>query len=154
MQTVIPYAIGFTASSILMLQAARELPPAIPENRNLARVLYILCAILLVVLITPYKVNKTFFILHMTAGLFLYGTQIISSGWMAFTVRRDSINVSLFLLQVVSGLVMVLAFDQIGVLPRYLVGLGQLVAFNAFAILLMRVVMQVEKVHLSQVVEG
>lgn len=148
--TVIPYAFGFFAVAVLMYLAARDLPKNTDVNRKLANIFVGLAAISLLVLAVPYSVNMVFVVLHLITGGILFVAEVAVAAWLVLKVHRDAINVTLFGVQLSGFILMFFALDQVGLISREYVAVGQLLAIGAFSAVLTRVVLQIEKVHLSQ----
>jgi hypothetical protein len=149
--TVIPYATGFIAVAILMFLAAREFPKSTKVNRRLARIFVLLATLSLLVLVFPYSVNMLFLVLHMITGGLLFVAEVAVAFWLAFRVHRDRLNIVLFCMQIAGFVIMFCALDQVAILPRLYVVYGQLLALVAFNAVLTRAVLQIERVHLSEI---
>lgn len=148
--TAIPYVFGFLAFIVLMLLAGRDLPKTTEVNRKLDMIFKWLAGIALFVVLTPYSVNAIFLYLHIVAAISLYIAELLIAVWFMRHTPRDAINTMLFCAQILSGIILSLAIDQVGLLNRELVAICQFTSVAAFTLLLLRIVFQVEKVHFQQ----
>jgi hypothetical protein len=148
--TLLPYTAGFLISMVLILQAGRELPQTTDINRKLSKIFKALSVVLLILLATPYTWNPVFFIIHMTTGSILFLSELAAGVWLAQMLRPRKLNLLIVTLQFAGGLMLFAGLKQVGIIPEQYVALGQLLALGMFSILLVRAVLQIERMHLSE----
>jgi hypothetical protein len=108
-RTVIPYTIGFALCGVLTIRAAFSLPKE-ASYRTLQRVLLLLGTLYLLELLSTYayKLNNTFNNVHVYISVISAAYCMAIGVWLALSIARNAVNVSLVLVQslgfVVAGL--------------------------------------------------
>ena len=99
--TIVPWAVGFLATTGLTLRAAALLDESDPA---LARALRINVLLLFFVLLTPDTVNQFFYVAHIVASIALFLFQAIVGLWLAQRTGSRAVR-QLYIVQIVGGVV-------------------------------------------------
>ena len=129
--TIVPWAVGFAACSLLILRAADVLEA---DDRAFARCLRVNVMLLLTILFTPDTVDQFFYVAHIVASTALFLFQAGVGLWLVLRSRRP-LTLQLYMLQMAGGIVA--GISQLGWID--LLSLGIVVFQVAFGALLISV---------------
>jgi len=96
-RTIVPYTLAFGGCGVLTLWAARLVPEASREQRQLRLWLALFGLLYLAVLVTtyPYKINHAFDGVHIVAGVVLLVAELAAGAWFALARPRNTANIAL-----------------------------------------------------------
>lgn len=96
--TVIPYALGFALSAVLLWAAASKLSEMGPRVRRTAPLVTAIGVLDLLVLLTTFdrKANHLYYLVHDYLGVALFAYEFALSGWIVY--KTKSYTTGLFLL--------------------------------------------------------
>jgi hypothetical protein len=129
----IPYTVGFLASGLFTIAAARLISPN-TTYRKYVTFLYLVGGLLLVLLISTYPYQHSQFLtdLHIAIGGLLFIAELIFSIWLVRNVYRGPLWLGLLGLQIIGCIFILLSLQ--GTLRLLLA--GQAIAGISFGILL------------------
>ncbi len=99
LRTVLPYSVGMVLLAWFYLKATR-LFSLVLVAKVATYIIYVLLALLVMMVATPYRLNATFHWLHVFATFGIFGLQVALSIWLVMMVRWDGLNILLLILLV------------------------------------------------------
>jgi hypothetical protein len=107
--TAIPYGLGFLLGSFFLMKVTSALPAKIQPFKNLAVAIQVLVLLLIGVFLTPGNLNRFFDWAHniVAAGLFIF--ELGLALWLIIWWYKDLAIISLFIIQLIAGLVAMLS---------------------------------------------
>ena len=127
--TIVPWAVGFIAASVLILQAASA---AAATDAALAGCLRVNVVLLLLVAVTPDTVDQVFYVAHVTASVLLFLFQAGVGLWLVLRTQARGV-LQLYVVQIAGGIVAGLSQAQwIGLLSPGILAFQ--VAFGALLV--------------------
>lgn len=131
--TAVPFIAGIFTSAYFLWRAQRQLDMA-ANGGILARAFQIIIPAMVGIAIAPAVGNGWLDIMHRIFGTLVFVTELVLAFWMAFLVKKTSINCLLFIVQLAGGLV---AFYYLAPARGFSIE-GQLLFQAAFTALLFR----------------
>lgn len=110
LETIIPYAIGFSAAIWSFYRVASVLAPY--RNLRIIRQLMLAAAICMAgVLITPYSVSASLYDIHVLFGSLLFSAQLVAATWLAWKVVRSRLLELVVIFMIAVGVVCFLSLS-------------------------------------------
>jgi hypothetical protein len=136
-ETALPYGLAFLLFSLFTLRATYAFPAGKPF-RAIAWTLRLITVLIAGAVATPYTASQWNDILHTLISMTAFDAMLILTGWLAFVVRRDPINVALFWTQFFGGALALLSLCRI----IHLFLPGEVLFELAFGVVLARTIAQ------------
>lgn len=102
--TIVPYVLALGVYSLTYHKIAKRLPGRAPYP-PLAGAFKLWSVLLVAVMLTPYDLSGFMYDLHTTFGCMLFFSQLVVSGWVAFSLVGDKLSRGLWTIQFLSGVV-------------------------------------------------
>lgn len=132
-RTVIPYATGILSASYFLLKSTSHVEPK-NQLKIVRMFIRTLAVLLLAGLITPYSINREFFVLHITQGALLFLTVLLASIYIVFFIDHKLRNILILSGELISIVLLILSLGFVGVL--HLQASAQLLTNLLFTLLL------------------
>ena len=110
--TMIPFGLAFLTSGVFTLASSLYLPRAMPF-RMVKIAFWLMIPLLLAIMLTTSSVNMFLNHIHLKFGEALFILQAVMCFWMGLVVCRNLTNYLLLLLLVISGVVSIVAVNDI-----------------------------------------